>query len=252
MARAGDPRPGQTPVSPRSRRSLGLVLGLAALGLAACTSEEEKPLSGEAAEARALSDIREVFATRVLGDGSAAPGWHVGDVTRDGIDWTLRGGFSGGPFTLAWADVEDVEGQEQSEKPARPETVYLYLARGSPSVRTALVENPPLSGEGLVRSYVVLRDAPRGSRSRLARALDLLRRRRVAAARSRVGAEASPAFPSSRTTPAAPTPAPSAEPAPVTSASVEARLRQLKEWHEKGLIDDEVYREEQRKALGGF
>ena len=71
------------------------------------------------------------------------------------------------------ADVPNegqVEAQVDQEKPAHPETLYLYLKRGAPSVETAEAEKPPLSGSEVVRCYVVLHDRPPGSRSKLVRA----------------------------------------------------------------------------------
>jgi hypothetical protein len=138
-------------------------------------------------------------------------------VTAQGIEW-------GDHRRLLWADVDDVESQVDQEKPAHPETLYVYLKRASPSVETAQPERPPLSGAEVVRCYVLLRDRPPGSRAQLVRAL-----RHLAASAG------------------SPTPAPAgpAKPAP----STEERLARLKELHDKGLITDDVYREEQRRIL---
>jgi hypothetical protein len=219
VALASGERPEEGPV----KRTAVIV---ALVALAACASEPERPLSGKEALDRSLADVREVLETRALGDGSLAPDAREVEVTPELVKWL---GPDDARRTLRWDDVEDVDAQEQPEKPSRPETVYLYLARGSRSVDAAKAECPPLSGAGVVRCYVALRDRPRGSRFRVARALELFHRK----------------------SPAAHTAAPTAAPVASGSATVEARLRQLKDWHEKGLIDDEVYREEQRKALGG-
>ena len=53
-----------------------------------------------------------------------------------------------------------------------------------------------------------------------------------------------------RSTDAAPAPAPSAMPAPAPAAgSKEARLRELKHFHDEGLVTEDVYRERQKAIL---
>src|SRR5581483_5284364 len=108
---------------------------------------------------------------------------------------------------------------------AHPETLYLYLKRASPSVETAKAEQPALSGAEITRCYVVLHDRAPGSWIKLICAL------------RHVVTKASPST-------AAPAP-PAAAPPPAKTA--EERLARLKELHDKGLITDEVYAEEQKK-----
>ncbi len=220
-------------IRPTSRRLAVTIVLFAALS--ACTSEEEKPSSPENQETKALLAIREVFSSRVRGDGTPVEDATVIQATRYGIEWRPRRSENDGPppaLRLLWDDLEDVDVQVEQEKPASPEVIYLYLARGARSIATAQAVRPPLSSLEVVRCYVALRERPRGSRLKLAHALDTLRRLRPKPVRTTVPSE----------------------PAPVTSASesaLEARLKQLKDLHDKGLIDDEVYKEAQRKALAG-
>lgn len=193
-----------------------LVLAFLSL-LGACVTDDK--ITGER---EALGAIREVFETRVRGDGSLLEGARVTSITRFGIEWT-----DDGPVRrLAWSDLEDVEYQQDQERPVRPEALYLFLARGSPSVAASGAIQPPLAGAEVVRCYVMLRDRPKGSRSKLVRALKEL----------------------GRSVKPGPEPVEAAAP---TSASrtTEEKLTKLKELHEKGLISDEVYAEEQRRVL---
>ncbi len=228
-------------------RRAALVLALALVG--ACVSSEERPPSGEEALARACDHVREAFAHRVLGDGSVVPENVVKKVTPYEVVWAPVA-EPAKERRLFWADVEDVQAQRQDEKPARPESVYLYLARGSRSVATAEPVRPDFSSTEVIRTYVMLRERADGTRGRLARALDLFARQRArAVAAARPGAGSQPGAPPKTTPPKTAT-----EPttAPVTSLTVEERLQRLKDLHDRGLIDDEVYKEEQRRALSGF
>ncbi|MEZ0230465.1 MAG: hypothetical protein ACAI25_17720, partial [Planctomycetota bacterium] len=202
---------------------------LAALGfgLAVCVTDDK--ISGER---EAIAVIREVFETRVRGDGTPREVARVASITRAGVEWADldEAGAPGATRRLAWADLEDVEYQQHQESPAHPEALYLYLARGSPSVETSGAIQPPLSGAEVVRCYVLLRDRPRGSRSRLVRAVrELGKSARVAP------------LPVAR----------KPEVAQPTSASMttEQKLQRLKELHDKGLITDQVYADEQRRIL---
>ncbi len=197
-----------------------LILVLLGVALAACVTED--PIPDERA---AIAAIREVFETRVRGDGSPVEAARVASVTRTGIEWTETDGPT---RRLAWADLEDVEYQQHQESPAHPEALYLYLARGSASVDTSGAVRPPLSATEIVRCYVMLRDRPPGSRARLVRALRVLGR----------GQRVAPA----------PRPAETAPPSS-TTLTTEQKLARLKELHDKGLITDQVYADEQRRIL---
>lgn len=189
------------------------LVALGALLLAAGCVPDEKPER----DFDAPSAVREVFATRLLGDGTRVADAPVTSVTPAGIEW-------GEGRRLAWSDLDDIEAQTDQEKPAHPETIYLYLKRGAPSVESARAERPPLSGAEVTRCYVVLHDRPPGSRARLVRALRVLGR-------------------------SAPQPSPPPPSPPPTQRTTEEKLARLKELHDKGLISDDVYKEEQKKIL---
>lgn len=197
-------------------KKLILLVSIALLGaLVGCVPDERPDREFDAPAA-----IREVFSMKMRGDGSLFEEARVTSVTPAGVEW-------GEKRRLAWSDLDDIEAQTDQEKPAHPETLYLYLKRGAPSVETARAERPPLSGKEITRCYVPLHDRAPGSRAKLVRALRVF------------GREAKAAEP----------PPPQQPPAP--PRTTEERLARLKELHEKGLITDEVYKEEQRKVLAG-
>lgn len=225
------------------RRALLLAVVVA---IAGCASEPEKaPTESEALD-RALAVVREAFAKRVRGDGAERPDREVVRASPESIVYRSATPSSPGrspgaegverTCTLAFADVESLEGQVQQEKPARPENVYLYLTRGSGSAASSDAIVPPLAAEGVVRAYVELRDRPAGTRGRLARALDVLARARARRAPAPVAPVASPTTPVTK----------------ISSEELERELRALERMKKDGLIDEATYERKRKELLARY
>jgi hypothetical protein len=228
------------------KKTVPVLLALLAIG---CASEPQQPPSEAEAVRRALDDVRDVFATRVRGDGETRPDLDVVIVTAEGIAWRARGD-DGAPVErrLVFGDVENVEHQSKDDLPSRAESLYLMLARGSSSIATSDPVLPTVVADaGIVRGYVELRDRPRGSRARLVRALEVLE----AVRGRRRAAQTAPNAPA-----VAATTAPVASPAPtaaaITSEELERELRALERMHRDQLIDDATYARKRKELLARY
>lgn len=238
--------------------------------------DDWEQLEPAAREVRAREALGAVFTGGVDGVGEAFEDREVLRCDAAGVEYRLE---SGETTALRWADVEAVESTPLSTLPARPETLFVYLTPDSPSARAAKdVIVPPLADLGLARPYILLRSRPRWSRAQVTRALSYLTRRPVSVpaaepvattapvesagpATGRAGAtsRSSATAPGGAAAPEAGSPAraagdppPAGGPAPADLDALEAKLERLREWHTKGLLDDEEYQREKRELLEGL
>jgi hypothetical protein len=229
---------------------------------------------------RAVSVLRKVIEGGVDGAGAVFSDREVLRCDTRGTSYRVIDEASGSaPSELIWSEVESVEAQPLTTFPSRPETLFVYLGKGRGKGVLDLV-TPVLASAGLARSYLLLRSRERWSRSRMVLALEHLRGRatpdldpepdpepepepRPQGVPVGPAPEAGPSPPkgipvreapsgSGSSTKAEPKASPAAPHTPESSDadSIETKLRRLKEWHEKKLIDDDEYRLKKQELLG--
>ena len=202
--------------------------------------DDWEDLSPPERRARAAQTLHDAFAWRVDPAGQRRPDLEVVDCSPTSI--TYRAGVASSH--LAWADVRSVTHRSLDDLPGRPEDLALILEPESPSAAEVVGLEAGLSAElGLGGPKLWLRQRPRHTHNRVVLALDYLQ------------THASGPEPAPTAAPAAPTPTPETPPAPTPAEpdrapeAIEARLRQLKAWHEEGLITEEEYEDKRREVL---
>jgi len=188
--------------------------------------------------------VEEVFSTRLVA------GRRVAD--RDVLsvdDEAVRYQEQDAPRELGLADIALVD-RDVPENDARElETLRLVLRRDSPSALRFEELRGPL---GVGRAELVLEDRPIGTTARLRGALAALAQRRTDRMRAQAAKptpSAAPDAPEPGTGTAPAKPAPAARPEKLDFKEIEERLEALKDWLQRGLIEQEDYLRERRELL---
>lgn len=270
----------------RHPRRLATPLVLLSGLLAACAAhplgDDWEQLGREARTARALEVLEQILAGGVDGAGRPFDDREVLAIDGREARYLSRDDPRAQPSRLRWGAIEAVESQPLTNLPSRPETLYVYLREeGAGEVLDRIT--PALAHAGLASPYLLLPSRPRWSRSRMVLALQHLERAGVAALTSARGAEEvllpredeverapepPPSEPEASSPAPAPAPAPGPAPAPSEPRSspgpsagptpptgrlgveeIEQRLLKLKEWRERGLIEEDEYQSSRRALL---
>ncbi|MDC3378949.1 hypothetical protein OAX78_01540, partial [Planctomycetota bacterium] len=125
--------------------------------------EDWETLTPADRDIRAVEALSELFAKQLDHGGDPHPDREVLEADLGQIRYRTGDDVS----TLRWADVNSIEHQTLEELPSRPETLYVYLAEGSPSLQTVHdLVTPLLASAGLASSHLELESRPRWSRVR--------------------------------------------------------------------------------------